>query len=266
VIQDALLTENLASAQVGSERVCKQKSTVEQRWAAYCDRFGKWRPSNTVELVRGEEVVSGSTASVGDATQPVTIEVTTKSYRWSVKCDSPDGFNEYAITVPDGEAPVDPISVRYDALAKLTIPEPALGGSPPLDDPDRFSVVRVPTWLWITHPWQPQTATASDGAVSVSVTATPTDVTWDPGDGQPPFTCPDAGRPWTKGKPDSAMTCGHTYLRSSAGQPNDAFQLTATVNWSLTWSVNGADQGQFDTYQATLTITHQVGEILSVSS
>jgi hypothetical protein len=46
----------------------------------------------------------------------------------------------------------------------------------------------------------------------------------------------------TGGDPEAASPdCGHTYTRSSAGQPGQAFAVTATITWAISWA--GAGQG-----------------------
>jgi hypothetical protein len=56
-------------------------------------------------------------------------------------------------------------------------------------------------------------------------------------------TCTGAGTPFQPGTDPKAPspTCGHTYRTSSASQPGQAFPVTATVHWTVTWS--GAGQG-----------------------
>ncbi len=219
--------------------------------------------------MRGEAVRAGTPiGGVGDATNPVTgTPMTEDGHRWSVQCTNAAGrFFEYGIGIPAGETPVDPVTVRNSAVASLAMPAPAMAANPPLDDPDRFSVVRIPTWFWIADPWEPITSTASDGGITVTVTATPISVTWDPGDGSASVVCDDAGVAWQPGLGDDDTDCSYTYTQSSAGEADDAYRLSATVAWDLTWTINGIDQGRFATYEPTTTVDHRVGEIQSVGS
>ena len=80
-----------------------------------------------------------------------------------------------------------------------------------------------------------------DGAGgSVTATATPVSVTWRPGDGST-VTCHGAGTPYTSADDPAAPSpdCGHTYTRSSAGQPGGAFTATATITWDVAWQGAG---------------------------
>jgi hypothetical protein len=78
--------------------------------------------------------------------------------------------------------------------------------------------------------------------VSVTAVATPTSVSWSMGDGST-VTCTGAGTPFQPGTDPKAPSpdCGHTYRTSSASQASQAFPVTATVHWTVTWS--GAGQG-----------------------
>ncbi len=52
--------------------------------------------------------------------------------------------------------------------------------------------------------------------------------------------CNTAGTPYKPefGRKDSP-DCGHTYRESSAGQTDDAYTVTATSSWVITWSGAG---------------------------
>ena len=52
--------------------------------------------------------------------------------------------------------------------------------------------------------------------------------------------CDTAGTPYKPefGRKDSP-DCGHTYKKSSAGQTDDAYTVTATSSWVITWSGAG---------------------------
>jgi hypothetical protein len=52
--------------------------------------------------------------------------------------------------------------------------------------------------------------------------------------------CDTAGTPYMPefGRKDSP-DCGHTYKKSSAHEPGEAYTVTATSNWVITWSGAG---------------------------
>ena len=64
--------------------------------------------------------------------------------------------------------------------------------------------------------------------------------TWLLGDGST-VVCHRPGARWTAGTDPLAASpdCGHTYTRSSAGEPGSAFRVTVTVTWEVTWAGAG---------------------------
>lgn len=246
--------------------------SMADRWAMYCSNYGNYRAGHEVSLIQGRQVTGttvlfdlgfGGYAGSFD-TEQITFPVDGPAmYEYRIGCRTPTGLNLRNEILPSGSG-VAPFDLRTQVRAALTIPDPQPAGSPPLDDPDRFSVVRIPTWLWLDQPLDPLTDSASAGGISVSVTATPTGVTWHTGDREHE-TCPVEQIAWRPNMNEGDTNCSHTYTRSSAGEPDDAYELTAVVHWELSWTLNGAEQGVFDTHDTTTTLSHQVGEILAVN-
>jgi hypothetical protein len=169
-----------------------------------------------------------------------------------------------------GDEALPAISVyvlRDRAQARVVVPDPVPGSNPPFDEPGRFGVVGIPTWLWIDGPWAPiGPITESSGTVTVAVMASPQQVTWNPGDGGAPIVCDGPGEPWTLGADESSSSCSHVYTSSSADLPGASYSASATVQWSFEWWLNGVAQGEFGTYLAETTFTYQVGEIQAIES
>ncbi|MYS39634.1 ATP/GTP-binding protein [Streptomyces sp. SID4920] len=144
------------------------------------------------------------------------------------------------------EADVDPLQLAHEAVDKMRLTGPDIA-SPRTDG---TYAVGVPTWLWVDKSpttYGPNTASASAGAVTVNATARVTKIVWTMGDGTT-VTCTGAGTPYkaslgSKRSPD----CGHQYRRSSKGEKNGSYHLTATSTWSVGWAVNGGggESGQF---------------------
>jgi hypothetical protein len=142
---------------------------------------------------------------------------------------------------------IDPYSVARQAERSLQLPAPASQF-----DPAALSVVNLPTWLWIDAGiWHRFSVTASVGTVSATAVAAPTSVTWTMGDGGVTI-CNGPGTPYIPEQPSDqqSTTCDYTYLTSSDGQPStdgnpndDAYNVVATIDWSVTWSVQGAAGG-----------------------
>jgi hypothetical protein len=132
---------------------------------------------------------------------------------------------------------------------------------------DRDQLVNVPTWFWLDgNRWVPVSATASVPGESAAATATPMSVTWTLGDGST-VVCRGPGRPYVAGGDPSAPSpdCGHTYTRSSAGQPGGAFVLSATVSWGVSW-VGGGQNGTLPALTTTSTAQVRVGESQAINT
>jgi hypothetical protein len=141
-----------------------------------------------------------------------------------------------------GPAPPDPAVLAALARQTLGLPSPVVRSSPA---ENALQLTNLPTWLWISPAeWVPESKTATVPGESVTATATPVSVTWHPGDGST-VTCQGAGTPYSSADSPAAASpdCGHTYTRSSAGQPGGAFQATATITWDVTWQGAGGAGG-----------------------
>lgn len=146
-------------------------------------------------------------------------------------------------------APPPPAAIDLAQLAKASfkLPKPTGHRSPgetQLIDGWPFSWVNLWTYYW-TDPatWQPLTATAEAGGVSATVTATPTGLSFNPGDGGQTVTCAGPGRPWVDSdgnEPPTAGACGYQYTRASSGP----ITSTTTITWQVSWSGSDGTGGQ----------------------
>ena len=129
------------------------------------------------------------------------------------------------------------IAVRQMHLKAIDI------GIAPEPGADNIGLVGMPIWMWAKapseHTFGPVTQTATAGGITITATAKVLKVTWDVGDGTK-VVCQTAGTPYKAafGRRDSP-DCGHTYKKSSAGGPDDAYTVTATSSWVITWSGAG---------------------------
>jgi hypothetical protein len=171
-----------------------------------------------------------------------------------------DGLYRPPVWIPDGQQPgaallPSPAELAQMARKQLRLPSPSIAANPAGDQ-----LVNLPTWMWLSGGWGPVSATASVPDVSVTAVATPTSVTWAMGDGST-VSCTGAGTPYKAGTDPKAPSpdCGHVYRRSSASQPGQAYSVTATVHWTVTWS--GAGQGgTFPDMTTTGNATFRVAE------
>jgi hypothetical protein len=157
-------------------------------------------------------------------------------------CVDANGMSS-GVIVWGAQAPaVDPAALAQQALGYTPMPNPAVGMSPP---PGREQLVNLTTFLWIDRAqWQPVSASASAGGVTVVTTATPQRAVWAMGNGDA-VTCDGPGVPYDPSRSDADQPdpCRYIYRQSSANQPNGVFVLTATVEWHVTWAATGAPAG-----------------------
>jgi hypothetical protein len=132
---------------------------------------------------------------------------------------------------------VNPVVLAQQALSKLPLAAPSIEMAPPTSSDQ---LVNVSTWLWINpEVWQSLSATAAAGPVSATATATPVEVVWTMGDGDQ-ITCDGPGTPYNPSDPNATSTCSYTWSQSSVGQPDGAYEVTATVHWQVAWTATGA--------------------------
>ena len=138
-----------------------------------------------------------------------------------------DGIDGPAGNAPPAAAPPNTLQLVDEAMAAKGFPVPVVHTAP-----DGKTYVRVQTSLWVENFEVVQTAPVSAGDQTVQATAEPVSVTWNMGESK--FTCNGAGS-------KNSKSCHYTYKRSSAGQPNGKFEITATIAWNVTWKCEGTD-------------------------
>ena len=79
--------------------------------------------------------------------------------------------------------------------------------------------------------------------------------------------CRGPGTPYAGGADPAAAspTCGHTYTRSSAGQPGAAFRVTVTVTWDISWRGTGGAGGTLPPLFTAATARFRVAESQAVN-
>lgn len=225
-------------------------------------------PDGTTETVNG----NGAAPYDGPACRHVPVDYVDPVQqpagpgRWVFVLCSPDGKDPWShgpVWIPDGaDIPMlSPEQVAQIARERLRLPTPVIAASPAGDQ-----LVNLPTWLWLAGSWQAVSATASVPGVSVTATAVPISVTWSMGDGGT-VTCTGPGTSYaTSADPASASPdCGYTYRTSSASQRGETFEVTATVDWTATWSGAG-ESGAFPTMTTSATVAFRVAESQAVAT
>lgn len=168
---------------------------------------------------------------------------------WSSPEDPPVEWNP-GITEPVPD--VDPATLAEEAIDELTFPVPNGQTSPPLDT---GSYAQLTTYFEVND-WVTLTASAAAGPITSTVTATPNqleivliDNVGDWWDGEPrslgTANCeepaPDSGSTATCEWDPPHSSAGQVTAHPTTGEP--CFEVVILVEWSLNWSVEGADGG-----------------------
>jgi len=152
----------------------------------------------------------------------------------------PGGGSFAPIWAPTGQAPGPAPSVPGlidRAKSQTGLVQPAV-----ILDPPGHQVVNFASWLAVPQSeWHAVAAVAKAGGVTATVTATPTQVDWNMGDGDS-LTCDGPGVVYDPSEPASAQStyCSYTWTRPSYDQPGGTFSVTATIIYSVTTAVTGA--------------------------
>lgn len=143
--------------------------------------------------------------------------------------------------VADGNAPVDPVAVA--TTLKVQIPY-ELANAEIAPPPTYHTYISYKNWMWVDEAqWRTVSATESLRGATVTLSATPTYVSWDMGNGDT-VSCAGPGRAWVTGMPEDAPTnCSYAYA-SMVDPTGDTWTVTAQINYTLAWTCSGNCGGQ----------------------
>jgi hypothetical protein len=162
---------------------------------------------------------------------------------------------------------VTPQQLLVTALGELHLPSIAPDTAPPRG---HDALVGLPEWFWVPAArWHARTVTVSVGPVWATVTAAPMSLTFAPGTGLSPVSCPGPGAAYDQRTTNGQQTnCSYTYLAPSTGQPGNAYQASVTVDWRVSWTGSGGAGGVLDAALAipvAFTVPVAQGEALVTS-
>jgi hypothetical protein len=146
------------------------------------------------------------------------------------------------------------------ALEQIPLPVPEIGLNPP-----GSQLVGVPTWLWVNNPWGQLSASASIGAVTSTVTAVPTRVSWDVGDGTR-VVCDGPGTVYDPSRPAAGQVsgCTHTYTWPSTSEPFGVYAVTATITYATSWEATTGEAGDLGVLERSSSVPVRVVEVQAV--
>lgn len=165
-------------------------------------------------------------------------------YVCSPYIDQPGTITSYfwSDTVPPGLQVLTPGAAAARLIATFQLRGIDIGMAPEVNPAwgHRRGYVGVPVWLWVNNPepltWGPYSETATLGGQTITATAQATSIRWQMGDGAS-TTCGNTGTPYNVGYGmTTSPTCGYQYTSTSSRNPGDRFTVTATTNWTVTWT------------------------------
>src|SRR3954464_6892383 len=161
-------------------------------------------------------------------------------------------------------AQIDPAQLAREIPARIQLARVGIGITP---EPGRTGVLGLPTYLWVNnagpHTLGPISDSATEGGVTVTLTARVSNVVWNLGDGTT-LTCTGAGTPYRDefgARP--SPTCGHTYKHPSTELPGGVYRVTATAVWDVTWT-GGGQSGQIP-FEVGSSTTIRIGEVQALT-
>ena len=238
----------------GAAPVCRMPVTGEAV-ACFDPTFGWWSNADGCYYERPQppppatDPVWAGHYPDGAVYQSTCLGVSGSAGGWQWRPTTPPGFGGGAGALAQ---------LADEAIARLALSGPDIGFAP---DPSKAGLVGLPVWMWTRvapATWGPLSATASLPGLSVTATARATRIVWGMGDGQH-VTCDGPGTPYVRSEGETTSpTCGYVYSRSSAGQPDAAYTVTATTTWEIKWS--GGSSGQV-TQTRTSSVRVRIGEL-----
>jgi hypothetical protein len=164
---------------------------------------------------------------------------------------------------PVSSAQVVNLAARAVQSLGLVAIDIGMAPTPTSIDPASIGVVGLPNWMWVKNPlprtYGPAVGSASDGVVTVTVTAKVDRVTWTMGDGSAPIICTTAGTPYAasygaSSSPDCGREPGYqhpgTYNVEAASHWTISYTSSVGIGGSLSMSLSGTSSLTVGEYQS----------------
>lgn len=163
----------------------------------------------------------------------------TKGTLWS--CDPTVSIPGNTWYVPDGAPVINPGQVAQQLVSQAPFETANASIAPP---PSFHTYISYKNWLWIPESqWHDVSVSLTVGGATVTMTAKPTHVNWDMGNGET-VSCVGPGREWVKGMSEDAPTnCSYAY-KSMEDPEGDTWSVSAAINYTVAWTCTGNCGGQ----------------------
>jgi hypothetical protein len=121
------------------------------------------------------------------------------------------------------------------------------------------TIVGIDTWFWVPQTqWRPINASISVSGTTITATATPVTIRFDPGDGSEAVECAGPGVIWTQG---AETSCRYVYQYVSAHDPTGMWPGILDVDWDVTWEASSGESGFLEPLRTSIGLTLTVEEI-----
>jgi len=143
--------------------------------------------------------------------------------------------------VPNVGAVIDPGAVARQLVKRAPF---ELANAQIAPSPTYHTYINYLNWLWIpAGQWHDVSVSLTVAGATVTLTAKPTYVSWDMGNGES-VSCVGPGRAWVRGMPEDAPTnCSFAY--STMQDPEgDTWTVSARINYTVGWTCTGNCGGQ----------------------
>jgi hypothetical protein len=170
-------------------------------------------------------------------------------------------------TPPPGINTLTPGQAALRLISSFQLEGITVGFAPNPNIPGSKSYVGVPIWMWVNNPtplsYGPYSQTSTLGGVTITATAQVTSILWNMGDGNT-VACGSPGTPFLPAYgPVESPTCGYRYSTTSDDQPGGRYNVTATSQWTVTWT-GGGETGTVP-LSSTSNSTVEINELQAVN-
>lgn len=158
---------------------------------------------------------------------------------WS--CDPTFSVPQNTWFVPNGQTVIDPGGVARQLVKRAPFELANAQMAPP---PNYHSYINYLNWLWIPQSqWHGVSVSLTAAGATVTLTAKPTYVLWDMGNGES-TSCAGSGRAWVTGMPEDAPTnCAFRYSTMQDAE-GDTWTISARITYAVGWTCVGNCGGQ----------------------
>jgi hypothetical protein len=169
-------------------------------------------------------------------------------YQWDIltcpgaKPGSP-GDELVQVNKRTGAPAISPFEIFRIGIGVLRVPTLAAATAPPRG---KDGLVGLPEWYWVPRgQWHAVSVTVKAGPVWAKANASPTALSYVPGDGVNSVSCAGPGTPFNGSLPASRQRtdCAYTYAEPSRGLPGNAYRAGVFVTWTVSWTGSGGAGG-----------------------